>query len=465
MLCMCMQAAPSGTIRGRRSRSSGKHSSGGGGDSRHSSGLRVRSSSSSIRGQQQKPRQQQGPWQDLKPLMDALDSCASCSEVLQVVLEADAAAGQQGVHMFVLSKALDTMKKKAACDGGSATDRRAVEQLLRLAAGRLSGFSIRTLTAFVRCAAAFPGLLQPQQLRAWQAALQQHKPIDVPAQNVSNMLLALGTLAQSDGQLAAVASQPLAERLLQHAVRLASRGELQPLQPIGNTLYGLALLGLQPRAAQMQQLFSAVEQALEQPLRSDDYVNVTQILLACAQWMNIETPAGEAPAPTENPFHRYYPGAVLVDALLSRAAACAALNVHSASQIVNACGRLLHMPTPEHWALLLAGGQRRWLLAKQPNGLCVSHKGSLHGSTSNCGMHVPICSVCSLQWQCKARYLRRRKRNLGEAVPLAVHLGSAYSQLNSRPVLSPVTEPLTRCPTLLSDGLCSAARGPTHQRH
>ena len=31
MLCMCMQAAPSGAIRGRRSRSSGKHSSGGGG--------------------------------------------------------------------------------------------------------------------------------------------------------------------------------------------------------------------------------------------------------------------------------------------------------------------------------------------------------------------------------------------------------------------------------------------------
>ena len=272
--------------------------------------------------------------------MAAMDSCATCSEVLQVVLQADAAAGQRGVHICVLSKALDTMKRRVACEDGSAADRRALRQLLRLAAERLADCKPRELSAFVRCAAAFPGVLLPQQMRDWQAALQQHKSLKASAQDVSNMLLALGTLAQSDGQLAAAVSQPLAEQLLQRAVVLASHGELALLQDVSNTLYGAALLGLQPRAAQMQQLFSAAEQGLEQPARPNDHVNVTQILLACAQWMVVETLAGEAcfacqcwcaPAPAEDPFHRCYPGAALVDALLERAAACAALNAHSAS--------------------------------------------------------------------------------------------------------------------------------------
>ena len=305
--------------------------------------------------------QQRGPQGSLKPLMDALDSCASCSKVLQVVLQADAAAGQQGVHIYVLSNALNTMKKKAACKDGSAADRRAVEQLLQLATQRLGSFGIRALTAFVRCAAAFPGLLQPQQLRAWQAALQQHKPVDIPAQNVSNMLLALGTLAQSDGQFSAVVSQPLAERLLQHAVALAAGGKLALLQDVSNTLYGAALLGLQPSAAQMQRLFSAVQQALEQPLRSDDHKAVTQILLACAQLCGLQSTPGAAPTPAEDPFLRCYPGAALVDALLERAVR-SPLGKQAASQIVKACGRLLHMPSPEHWAALLAGGHVECLL-------------------------------------------------------------------------------------------------------
>lgn len=105
-----------------------------------------------------------------------------------------------------------------------------------------------------------------------------------------------------------------------------------------------------------------MEQGLEQPACPNDHVNVTHLLLACAQWMVVETLAGEAPAPAEDPFHRCYPGAALVDALLERAAACAALNAQSASQTANACGRLLHTPSPEHWAALLAGLQAECLL-------------------------------------------------------------------------------------------------------
>jgi hypothetical protein len=157
-----------------------------------------------------------------------------------------------------------------------------------------------------------------------------------------------------------VVSQPLAAQLLQHALALAARGELGPLQHVANTLYGAALLGLQPSAAQMQQLLSAVQQALDQPPRPGDCTNVTQVLLACAELSSMQAPAGDKPTPGEDPFHRYYPGAGLVDTLLHRAT-CAALGTQEASQIVNACGRLQHVPAPEHWAALLAGGLANWL--------------------------------------------------------------------------------------------------------
>ncbi len=287
--------------------------------------------------------------------MAALDSCRSCAAVLQQVQEADVAAGQRGVHIFVVSKALDTMKKKAAREGGSAADREAVGRLLKLATERFGQFKPRQLAAFVCCAAAFPGTLQPQQLRAWQAAVRRHKPLDASAQDVSNMLLALGTLAESDGQLAAVVSQPLAAQLLQHAVGLAARGELGSLQSVGNTLYGAALLGLQPSSAQMQQLFSAVQQALDKPPNRNDHKAVTQVLLACAQLSNIETLAGETPIPAKDPFQRNYPGDRLVDALLHRAIS-SGLDAQAASQLVYACGRVLHMPPRDAWAGLFAGG-------------------------------------------------------------------------------------------------------------
>ncbi|KAI7835930.1 hypothetical protein COHA_010191 [Chlorella ohadii] len=287
--------------------------------------------------------------------MAALDSSGSCAAVLRQVQEADAAAGQQGVHVYVLSKALDTMKKKAACEGSSAADREAVGQLLQLTTERLGQFKPRQLAAFVRCAAAFPGVLQPQQLGTWQAELRQHKPLDASAHGVSNMLLAMGTLAESDQRLAAVVSQPLAAQLLQHAVGLATAGKLAPLQSVSNTLYGAALLGLRPSAAQMQQLFSAVQQALEQPTHWDDHKAVNQILLACAQLSDVETSVGDAPTPDQNPFHRYYPGTRLVDALLHRAIT-SELDARTAPMLVYACGCLLHMPSQDAWEELLAGG-------------------------------------------------------------------------------------------------------------
>lgn len=309
-----------------------------------------------------RPREQQRrrlgwrPEGGLAPLMDALHRCRTCFEVLQRVLETDEAAGQQRVHIHVLSKALDTMKQKAKHAGGSEPDRQAVGQLLQLAVERFSGFQTRQLVAFMRCAAAFPTLLQPAQLRAWQAALRQCSLQDASAQDVSNIMLALGTLAESDSQLAAVISQPLATRLLQHAVQLAKCGKLSTLQHVGNTVYGAALLGLQPSAAQMRQLSDETQQALQQPPRKDDYTAVTQILLACADWCNPQVLAGAAPTPAENPFMRYYPGAHLVDTLLHRATR-SALNTHAATMLVNACGRVLHMPAPEEWAALMAGGQ------------------------------------------------------------------------------------------------------------
>ncbi|PRW39339.1 hypothetical protein C2E21_7007 [Chlorella sorokiniana] len=173
------------------------------------------------------------------------------------------------------------------------------------------------------------------------------------AADVSNMLLALGTLAESDSQLAAVVSQHATTQLLQHAVALAGRGELAPLQPIANTFYGAALLGLQPSAVQVQQLFSAVQHALEQPPGPGDCMNVTQVLLACAELSDVQVPAGGNLTPDANPFLRYYPGARLVDALLHRAT-CAPLGEQAASHTVNACGRLLHVPSAEDWAALLA---------------------------------------------------------------------------------------------------------------
>ena len=287
--------------------------------------------------------------------MAAVDRCRSCTAVLQQVQEADVAAGQRGVHMFVLSKAMDTMKKKAAREGGSAADREAVGQLLQLATERFGQFTARALGAFVRCAAAFPGVLHPQQLRAWQAALQRHKPLNASAHDVSNMLLSLGTLAESDGRLAAVVSRPLAAQLLQHAVGLAAHGELSLLQDIGNTLYGAALLGLQPSAAQTQQLFSAVQQALEQPPHKDDHKAVNQVLLACAQLSDVPVAAGEAPTPDQDPFRRYYRGAALVDALLQRALSTG-LDARAAPLLVYACGRLQHMPPRDAWVAMLAGG-------------------------------------------------------------------------------------------------------------
>ncbi|KAL4422491.1 hypothetical protein ABPG75_008688 [Micractinium tetrahymenae] len=95
------------------------------------------------------------------------------------------------------------MVRLASRAGDSPKDWAAVAQLLGLAAGRLETCNAQTLVAFVCCAAAFKGLLQPEQLAAWQEAVVSSGALqDMTSAGVSNALLSLGTLARSDEQLA-----------------------------------------------------------------------------------------------------------------------------------------------------------------------------------------------------------------------------------------------------------------------
>lgn len=108
----------------------------------------------------------------------------------------------------------------------------------------------RSQTAYIRCAAAFKGLLAPAGLEAWQAARGRPGMVArLDAQGASNSLLAWGTLAASDPQLAAAVDRQLAAQLLRHAVSGISGEALSP-RHAANVLYGAALLELRPSAAQ-----------------------------------------------------------------------------------------------------------------------------------------------------------------------------------------------------------------------
>jgi hypothetical protein len=178
------------------------------------------------------------------------------------------------------------------------------------------------------------------------------------AQDVSNTLLSLGTLADSDPQLAAAVDRPLLEQLLQRAVVvLGGKDDKDPRQ-VGNVLYGAALLGLQPSRGQMHALFGLVRRMAP----GLNHIDITQLLLACQrleeQDNQMRQQRGlEAPSPSQSPYHMYYPGNDLMDELLDRALQLArcGMSRQAASQILGACGALGYLPAPAALSELLAG--------------------------------------------------------------------------------------------------------------
>ena len=177
------------------------------------------------------------------------------------------------VPVQALSAALSRMVKLGKAPGQELppADLAAVRQLLGLALRRLGGMNGWTLTAFIRFAAAFKAQvpLDPAGLRDWRTAMGRRGGIQgLNAQNVSNSLLSLGTLADENAALAAVVDRQLAAELLRRAAEVVggSRDEAvtggsnskKAAQDVANALYGAALLGLQPSAAEAGALFEGV---------------------------------------------------------------------------------------------------------------------------------------------------------------------------------------------------------------
>jgi hypothetical protein len=213
--------------------------------------------------------------------------------------------------------------------------------------------------AWRRSCRGFQGNLQPASLAAWQAALLQTGMVEeLDPQQVSNVLLSLGTLADSDLQLAAAVHRPLAEQLLQHAVDVLSGKNDNDPRDVGNALYGTALLGLQPSRGQMEVLFGAARRMAP----GLNHIGITQLLLACQKLAEQgyelrEQRSSEAPSPFQDPYRMYYPGDDLLDKLLDRALQLgrAGLPARNASQILGACGALGYLPAPAALSELLAG--------------------------------------------------------------------------------------------------------------
>ncbi|GAB4823922.1 hypothetical protein N2152v2_010968 [Parachlorella kessleri] len=167
--------------------------------------------------------------------------------------------------MISLSAALDHMVAISKRPGYQQTQESlsAVERLLNIAEGRLGGLNSWTMAAFIRCAAGFKGVLQPAGLSAWQQELLQRPELieQLTEQGVANTLLSLGTLTDSDPQLARVLDVQLAGQLLQRGIRFARAPSDPPhllARQAANVLYGTALLGLQPDEAEVAALFSAI---------------------------------------------------------------------------------------------------------------------------------------------------------------------------------------------------------------
>ncbi len=250
------------------------------------------------------------------------------------------------IPVAALSAALDHTVKVSKRPGYVLTDTElgALKALLALATEQLPRLNAWTLAPFMRCAAAFKGVLQPASLTAWQEALSKTGKVqELNPQQVSNVLLSLGTLVESDPELAAAVKRPLAEQLLLHAVDVLGGKDGRDPRHVGNALYGAALLGLQPSRGQMEALFGV----LGRMIPSINDIGTTQLLLACQrlveQGYELRQQRGlEAPSPSQNLYCMYYPGDDLMDKLLDRALQLArcGMSTQAASQILGACGAL-----------------------------------------------------------------------------------------------------------------------------
>ncbi|KAL4422430.1 hypothetical protein ABPG75_008627 [Micractinium tetrahymenae] len=280
--------------------------------------------------------------------------------------------------MKALSNALDRMVKVAACEGGSPEDHAAVAQLLQLAVERFGSFDAWALVSFIRCAAAFKGLLQPQQLAAWQVAVQGSGAVcHMKPQGVSNALLSLGTLAYADERLAQQVSKQLAWRLLERAVHLvrkrgqkaAASADSEQARHAASVLYGVALLLLRPSQEQVVALLDAVRPHLQRHATDQqgdaelswhggreqaagfNVVSATQLVHALAKLIDAQTTA--APEPGANPFKMYYDAELLDDLL--HVVVAQQPDGQCVSQIVGALGMLRHVPQPAIWQRLVSG--------------------------------------------------------------------------------------------------------------
>ncbi|KAL4422459.1 hypothetical protein ABPG75_008656 [Micractinium tetrahymenae] len=159
------------------------------------------------------------------------------------------------------------MVQLAAYEGGTKDDRAAMAQLLQLAAARFGNLNAWALVAFIRCAAAFKGLLQPQQLADWQDAVQSGGAVpEMTEQGISNVLLALGALADADEQLAQQIDKKLAypfniyydgqllDGLLDSVV-----AQQPPVRNVAHIVGALGTLRHVPQPATWQRLVSVVE--------------------------------------------------------------------------------------------------------------------------------------------------------------------------------------------------------------
>ncbi|GAB4823921.1 hypothetical protein N2152v2_010967 [Parachlorella kessleri] len=207
-------------------------------------------------------------------------------------------------------------------------------------------------------------MLQPAGLSAWQRELLLRPSLveQLTQQGVANTLLSLGTLTESDTQLARVLDVQLARQLLQHAVRFAlapsDRADLLA-RHAANMLYGAALLGLQPDGAQVAALLSAVQQGI----RGLKEENVAQVVLASQKFIDraegLRQEHGLQAQRTElNPYYIYFPGNKLMGLLIKHACELTQQQrfyPRQASQILGACGSLGYLPSDLALGQLLQG--------------------------------------------------------------------------------------------------------------
>ncbi|GAB4823928.1 hypothetical protein N2152v2_010974 [Parachlorella kessleri] len=190
----------------------------------------------------------------------------------------------QEIHVISLSAALDHMVAISKWPGYQQTQEglSAVEQLLARAEKQLNSMDSWGMVAFNRCAAGFKGVLQPEGLSAWQRELSQRPRLveQLTEQGVANTLLSLGTLTESDPQLARVLDVQLAGQLLQHAKFMDRAERLRQKQGLGPSRPELNYFNMYYPGNQLMGLL--MERACELVQRQQlDLQGASQILGAC----------------------------------------------------------------------------------------------------------------------------------------------------------------------------------------